>query len=247
MRKTALALIALGLVVAMTASANVRISQIYGANGNTYKCDYVELFNSTAAPVDIGGWSLQYGSSTGSSFGSSTFNYVFIPAGATIPALGYYLIRGACTTAGADLPLTADLVASGPNFPPGGFNASGTSGKFALFNDQVTGRTPAQVMVLPTPAFLMDLVGYGPSANAYETAPAPAGTTTTVLVRKLGGRQDTNNNSADFTGETQPYAMHNASSLANVPSMSQWGMLILASMLVVTGVFYVWRRRTALA
>jgi hypothetical protein len=93
----------------------------------------------------------------------------------------------------------------------------------------------------------MDLVGYGPSANAYETAPAPAGTTTTVLVRKLGGRQDTNNNSADFTGETQPYAMHNASSLANVPSMSQWGMLILASMLVVTGVFYVWRRRTALA
>jgi hypothetical protein len=32
-----------------------------------------------------------------------------------------------------------------------------------------------------------------------------------------------------------------------VPTMSQWGLLILASMLVITGVFYVVRRRTALA
>ncbi len=231
MKKMAIALVVLGLLVATTAfAANpVRISQIYGANGNTYKCDYVELFNSSSTPVNIGGWSLQYGSSTGSSFGSSTFNYVFIPEGSVIPACGYYLIRGACSTAGADLPIAADLVASGPNFPPGGFNASGTSGKFYLANDQVTGRTPAQVMAVPTPSFVVDLVGYGPSANAFETAPAPAGNTSSVLVRGNGGLTDNDNNSTDFTVIAQPYPMHNSGSPLNpdcqvVPAMSEtWG------------------------
>ena len=47
---------------------SVVISQVYGGGGNsgaTYKNDFVELFNPTAAPVSLAGWSVQYASSHG--------------------------------------------------------------------------------------------------------------------------------------------------------------------------------------
>src|SRR4029453_4917170 len=47
---------------------HVTISQVYGGGGNTgatYSNDYVELYNLSAAPVNITGWTLQYASSTG--------------------------------------------------------------------------------------------------------------------------------------------------------------------------------------
>jgi len=210
MRKVTLVLLALGLVVATAAFASnpVRISQVYGAGGNTYKCDYVELFNSSNAPVNIGGWSVQYGSATGSSFGSSTYNYALIPAGATIPACGYYLITGACSTAGGNLPLTPDLT-----IPGGGigwqFNFSATSGKVALFNDQVFNRSCAQAQ-----AVAIDIVGYG-GANCYETAPAVAGDNFSALVRAGAGMVDTDNNSSDISKVAQPVTIHNSSSPPN--------------------------------
>ena len=106
MRRTTLVLLVLGLVVATAAWASnpVRISQVYaGAAGGYYQCDFVELFNNSNAPVDIGGWSVQYASSSGATFGSATYNLAKIPSGATIPACGYYLIRGYCSTAGVAL------------------------------------------------------------------------------------------------------------------------------------------------
>jgi len=209
MRKATLILLALGLVVASTAYASnaVRISQVYGNGGNYYKCDYVELFNSSCAPVNIGGWSLQYGSATGTfggGGGTNTYaNYAMIPAGTMIPACGYYLIKGYCGTVGADLPVTADLVA----VPP--FNGSGSNGKFVLFSDQVVGRDCVAAKASPS---YVDLVGYG-SATCYEgTGAAPAGTTTTVLVRANGGMVDTDVNSADLANQAQPWPMHTAAS-----------------------------------
>jgi hypothetical protein len=76
--------------VATTAQASnpVRISQVYGSGSkvaNGYERDYVELLNSSNAPVNIGGWPVQYGSAQGSSFGSATHNHAKIPSGATIP------------------------------------------------------------------------------------------------------------------------------------------------------------------
>ena len=68
------------------------ISQVYGAGGNasaTYQNDFVELHNPTASTVRIGGWSIQYTSATGTSWGS---NMVTLPD-AGIPAGGYYLVR----------------------------------------------------------------------------------------------------------------------------------------------------------
>jgi hypothetical protein len=209
MCKTAVALLALGLVVAATAQASnpVRISQVYGAGSkvaNGYKCDYVELFNNSNAPVNIGGWSVQYGSAGGSSFGSSTYNYARIPSGATIPGCGYYLISCYCGTLGADLPVT-------PNFANGAMNFSEISGKVALFSDQVFNRTCATAQ---SSGKLVDLVGYG-VANCYETAPTPVSDASSVLVRASGGAVDSDNNSTDFSLQAQPWPMHNSSSPTN--------------------------------
>jgi len=210
MRKATLVLLALGLVVASTAYASnpVRISQIYGGGGTYYKCDYVELFNNSGCPVDIGGWSVQYGSATGSTFGSSTYNYALIPSGAVIPACGYYLITGYCGTAGADLPVTPDLTkpTSGSLWQ---FNFSGTAGKVALFNDQVFNRTCAQAQ-----AVAMDIVGYS-TANCYETTAYPSLDASSVLVRKGGGAVDTDNNANDFNQVVAPVTMHNSASPRN--------------------------------
>ena len=208
MRKATLVFLALGLVVASTAFASnaVRISQVYGNGNNYYNCDYVELFNSSCAPVNIGGWSLQYGSATGTfggGGGTNTFaNFVMIPAGTTIPACGYYLMKGACSAAGLDLPVTPDIA------PVATFNGSGTNGKFVLFSDQVIGRDCAAAKAALT---YVDMVGYGTTATCWEgTGAAPLSTPTTVLVRAGGGSVDTDVNSADIAGLTQPQPMHNA-------------------------------------
>jgi hypothetical protein len=207
MRKVTLVLLALGLVVATTAFASnaVRISQVYGNGNNYYNCDYVELFNSSCAPVNIGGWSLQYGSATGTfggGGGTLTYaNFVMIPAGTTIPACGYFLMKGAVSAGGINLPVTPDLA------PAATFNGSGTNGKFVLFSDQVVGRDCAAAKASLS---YVDMVGYG-SATCYEgAASAPVGTTTTVLVRAGGGLVDTDVNSADLANQLQPWPMHNS-------------------------------------
>jgi hypothetical protein len=210
MRRATLLLLALGITAATTAyAANpVRISQVYGGGGGHYACDYVELFNDSEAPVDIGGWSIQYGTSSGSVFGSATHNLALVPGGATIPACGYYLIRGYCSTAGAALPATPDLAPSSP--ATWTFNLAATAGKVALFSDQVTGRNCAQAQ-----AAAVDLVGYG-AANCCETAAAPAGDVSSVLVRAGAGAVDTDDNSADFGRlAASGVTLHNSASAAN--------------------------------
>ena len=95
-------LIALSLVfsaLAITAPAKpveaanpLRISQIYGAGGNSgalLRNDYVELYNSGTTPIDLSGWSVQYASATGTSWSN-----MFVLSG-TIQPGGYFLIQGA--------------------------------------------------------------------------------------------------------------------------------------------------------
>jgi len=211
MRKATLVLLALGLVVATTALASnaVRISQVYPNGGydaaNGYKCDYVELFNYSHSPVDIGGWSVQYKSSSGNfAHSGTTHRYALIPAGKVIPPCGYFLVTGYCSaTTGLDLP-TSDA----PNPGPGNTLNMGGSGnvQVALFSDQVLNRTCAEAKASPN---LVDLVGYGATSDCFEGASTANGGNLLVHVRKQGGMQDTDNNLADFTIVSQ---------LASVPS-----------------------------
>ena len=61
------------------------ISQVYGGGGNSgaiFSNDYIELFNPGAQDLDLNGLSLQYTSSTG-----STWNSLIALTG-TIPEIG---------------------------------------------------------------------------------------------------------------------------------------------------------------
>ena len=180
----------------------VVISQIYGAGGNTgapYNSDYVELYNRSASPVSLAGWSVQYASSAGTSWNSAALS-------GTIGAGKYFLVRLAVGTAGAALP-TPDST------PTTSINMSGSNGKVALMNSTtaLTGSSPVGV------PGLQDFVGYG-TANAYEgSGPAPAGSSTLAVFRAGGGATDTGDNAADFSaGAPNPRNSNSGSVVAPV-------------------------------
>jgi len=227
MRKIVITLLALGIVAATSAFAanDVRISQVYGGggagatSGATYTKDYVELFNAGPLAVNLGGFALQYGSATGTSFGSTTGNMFVFPAGTTIQPCGYLLIE--LGTAGAG----GVAISPTPDFSSTNINMSATSGKIALVNNSNLNN------ICGTAGVFIDVVGYG-TANCYETAAAPILDNASIDVRGGGGMTDTDNNSTDFTKVAAPgYLIHNSSSPRNpdclaVPAKSTtWGQV----------------------
>ena len=160
-------------------SATIVISQVYGGGGNsgaTLKNDFIELYNRGTGAVDVTGWTVQYASSTGTSWQKTSL------AG-TIEPGKYDLVQEAAGAGGTiDLPT--------PN-ATGNIAMSATAGKVALVNGSTT-------LTGACPAGLVDFVGFG-AANCSETSPTPALSNTTAALRKSNGTQDTDNNSADFT------------------------------------------------
>ncbi|HYI11426.1 MAG TPA: DNA/RNA non-specific endonuclease [Thermoanaerobaculia bacterium] len=167
---------------------HVVISQVYGGGGNSgaaFKNDFVELYNASTVAFDLSGWTIQYGSATGTTWQVQ-------PIGGTILPGEYYLVKLATNGAvGADVP-AANV--------DGSLNLSGTNGKVALVSngDALDGC----VVVAP----VVDLVGYGSTANCREGAGnAPTPSNALAVFRKNGGFTDTNVNSADFvTGTPNP-------------------------------------------
>ena len=202
--------LACGLGTAGTAHAEVVISQVYGAGGNSgavHDRDYVELFNRGGAPVALAGRSIQYASATGSgNFGANANQIVVLPA-ATLQPGHYYLVALAGGSNGAPLP---DPDASGT------INMSASSGKVALVDSTGGlgcngGSTPCDAA---QEALILDLVGFG-SANYYEgSGPAPGLSASLAGFRADGGCTDSNDNAADF-GTAAP-APRNGASLPNV-------------------------------
>jgi endonuclease G len=166
------------------------ISQIYGGGGNagaTFQNDYVELFNAGTVPFDLGGWTIQYASSTGTTWQVQ-------PLGGLVQPGEYYLISlAAGNETRPPLPVTPNV--------SGSINMSGTTGKVALVN----GGDPLDGCPSTGTDGVVDLVGYG-TANCREGASnAPAPSNTTAIFRKNGGYTDTNVNGADFqTGAPNP-------------------------------------------
>ncbi|BCW18066.1 multifunctional nuclease/2',3'-cyclic-nucleotide 2'-phosphodiesterase/5'-nucleotidase/3'-nucleotidase [Arthrobacter sp. NtRootA9] len=173
-------------VSAAAGSSPVVINEAYlsgGSSGAAYKNKFVELYNTSDAPVSLDGWSIQYRSATG----TGAPNGVAALSG-SIPAKGHYLIQGGSNgTAGADLP-KPDVATS--------LNPSGTTGTIVL------AKQPAAVAlstgsVVATEG-VADLLGYGTS-NTFETRVA-AGPSSNTDVRSLNrtGGADSNSNAADF-------------------------------------------------
>jgi predicted extracellular nuclease len=61
-------------IPAAAVSPNIVISQVDGGGGNsgaTIKNDFIELYNRGTIPVDVTGWTVQYGSASGSTWDST--------------------------------------------------------------------------------------------------------------------------------------------------------------------------------
>jgi predicted extracellular nuclease len=203
-RRVALACAVTVLLAASTAfaqgSPDLVISQVYGAGGNSgaiYKNDFIEIFNRGAAPVALGGKSLQYASATGTGNLGGTPTQITVLPNVSLAAGQYYLVQEAGGSVGA--PLAADLVAANP------ISMAAGAGKVALVNSSVTlgcngGSTACSAAQL---ALIIDLVGYGTGssgANFFEGAgPAPTLSATLAAFRGNAGRTDTDNNASDFT------------------------------------------------
>ncbi len=173
------------------------ISQVYGGGGNsgaTYKNDFIEIFNPTAASVNVTGWSVQYASSSGTTWQVTALS-------GAIPAGGYYLVQEAQGSGG-----TVNLPAPDAT---GTIAMSGSAGKVALVsnNTALSGSCPAG-------GALVDFIGYG-TANCFEgTAASPALSNTTAALRGSNGCTDTDVNGSDFTtGAPNP---RNVSSPVNI-------------------------------
>ena len=183
-RLTVLAALIAGLAApAMAAPSSIVISQVYGGGGNTgstYKNDFIELFNRSGAAVTLGNWSVQYASATGSSWAKTDVGNITLEPGQ------YYLVQASAGTGG-----TTDLPA---HDAPGSLTMSATAGKVAL----VSNRT-ALSGTNPTGANILDVVGFGSTANYFEgSAPTAAPANATAVLRKDGGCLDSDANNTDF-------------------------------------------------
>lgn len=176
----------------------VVISQLYGGGGGAGALfpDYIELYNRSAAPVSLAGWSLQYASATGTGQLGAPNQITLLPD-VMLPPDSYFLVR----ESGAG-PLPTPFYQAGTPIAM----AAG-AGKVALARINASlgcngGSTPCSPDQL---ANIVDLVGYG-NANFFEgTAAAPAASVDLAVFRLDGGRVDTNDNGADFvTGTPTP-------------------------------------------
>jgi uncharacterized protein len=183
------------------------ISQIYGGGGNssaTFSADFVELYNPTSSAISTAGLSVQYASATG------TFNQALALGTVTIQPGHYFLVQTtAAGTTGAALP-TPDASGTSPNL-------SATAGKIALVNSTTAiGSTDSTCAQMLTDTKILDLVGYGSTANCYlGSAPAPGPSTnpnSTSIVR-TNPTVNTSNNSSDFS-LLNPPVPHNSSYVA---------------------------------
>jgi predicted extracellular nuclease len=179
----ALAGIVIPASMASATSADVVISQVYGGGGNSgaqYANDFIELYNRGTASVSVGSWSVQYASSTGSSWSKTALT-------GSIAAGAHYLIKeSAGSSGGAALP-TPEVT--------GTIAMSATTGKVAL----VTNTTALTCSTgCATASGVKDFIGYGSGVSSSEGSPAPGLSNTTSDQRLGGGATDTDNNAADF-------------------------------------------------
>jgi uncharacterized protein len=180
----ALSVVALGTAPAGAVSSTIVISQVYGGGGNagaTLRQDFMELHNRSSTAVDVTGWSVQYASTTGTTWQRTTLT-------GTIQPGRYFLIRQAQGTGG-----TVDI----PNADAIGTTAmSATAGKVVLVSNNTTITSGT---ICPS-TDVVDLVGYGTGTNCFEgTGPTATLSNTTAALRNDQGCAETDQNSADFT------------------------------------------------
>ena len=112
---------------------NVVISGVYGGGGNSgapVLNDYIELYNTTASPIDLGGWTIYYGAATGTNAtAANTFTFA---AGTMIGAHDFLLLKASKGAGTQTNPYTFDLDISGA--AGGNFAMAAGAGKVLLLS-----------------------------------------------------------------------------------------------------------------
>ncbi|MCL1850803.1 MAG: chitobiase/beta-hexosaminidase C-terminal domain-containing protein, partial [Bacteroidetes bacterium] len=165
---------------------NIVISGLYGGGGNSgapYKNDYIELYNTTNAAINLEGYTLYYASATGTSSGNYGTAFTF-PAGATIGANKFALIKAAAgTSVQTEWPITFDFDASGPGDY---MNLSGTNGKVLLLSTyhdlSASGSIPTTLAGIQALPDYVDYVPFGSATPFFGTA-IPSLSNTTAAKR----------------------------------------------------------------
>jgi hypothetical protein len=176
----------LGAPSAWSASPGMVVGQVFAGGGNAnapYSNDFVELFNRGSAAVDLGGWSIQYASGSGTT-------WQVTPLTGLVPAGGRYLVQLASGAVGAALP-TPDAT--------GTSNLAVSGGKVALVHAATALGCGGSCSADP---LVVDLVGYGSATDFEGTGAAPAIGNTTAALRAGDGCTDTDANSADFAASS---------------------------------------------
>lgn len=172
---------------ASSASPDMVVSQLFAGGGNAnapYANDYVELFNRGNTAVDLGGWSIQYASASGTTWQVTPL------AGSVQPGRRYLIQLASAAAIGASLP-TPDAT--------GTTNLAVSGGKVAVVRSTTPLACGASAGSCSADPVVADLAGYG-SATDYEgSGPAPGISNTTAALRAGDGCSDTDSNANDFS------------------------------------------------
>jgi len=180
----------LAVPAARSASPDVVVSQVFAGGGNSgapFANDFVELFNRGSTSVDVGGWTIQYASASGSTWQSTALS------GSIAPGRHYLVQLASAAAVGAVLP-SPDAT--------GTTNLAVSGGKVAVVRDATALTCGASSGSCAGVTSIADLVGYGTASDHEGTAAAPAIDNTTAAVRAADGCTDTDANGADFTTAT---------------------------------------------
>ncbi len=182
-------------VLGAAGANHVVISEVQ-SRGATAGDEFVELYNPTNAPVNIGGWVLQYKSATGAAYSLK----LTVPAGTMMPPRTFFLMTSVRGATGFTPMIGSDMA---------------TTGSLGLADTGHVRIGPSTLSTNPTDMAAIDTVGYG-TGNAPEGSPAPGpATANSSIERKAfststdvsmttggdadeGNGEDTNNNAADF-------------------------------------------------
>lgn len=164
-------------------SPHIVISQVFGGGGNSgapFRNDFIEIFNAGGTPVNLSGWSVQYASATASTWAVTALTSFTLNPGQ------YYLIQESSGGSNGVLLTAPDAT--------GTIAMAAGSGKVVLIKTTI-----ALTTACPNDSNIVDLVGYGSTANCFKgSGPAPAPSNTSAALRAAAGCTDTRNNVSDF-------------------------------------------------
>jgi len=148
--------------------------------------------------VNIGGYSIQYAAANDAT--ANGYAVCTIAAADTVIEPGTYFLIAfgpVSSSAGTAIP-NANLVC------PTAINLSDTGGKLVLVNNATALNGTS---CPPASASIIDFVGYGTTANCFETAPALIAENVQSSMQRTPTGKDTNNNRTDFaSGAATPTA-----------------------------------------